>query len=301
MFQIVENVVMSIKREYFEVVNGCKKRVVDRVCDCCNAEERASYYVVMKGRKTHPGKDYCRVCGRKNRGATIKGKLHGNFKHGLSSHGYKRISIDGHRVYEHIYIIEEAIGRKLKNKESVHHIDLNKQNNDIENLFICNNENEHQIIHYQLEEIGYLLLNKNIWFDKDNFLYVNRKIKRDTVENCNVRKAHRYISVHNKKRGTKAEYIILPDENGNRTVTKLFHVYLIELKIGRKLYCDECVHHIDGNSLNNNLSNLILIKKRTHKLCHFSLQHAVCNFLSKGDLYFDRLFRKYIYRGNTSS
>lgn len=38
------------------------------------------------------------------------------------------------KVYEHIYVMSEHIGRKLNPDECVHHIDRNRENNRIENL-----------------------------------------------------------------------------------------------------------------------------------------------------------------------
>ncbi len=38
----------------------------------------------------------------------------------------------------------------------------------------------------------------------------------------------------------------------------------IELKIGRYLKLSEIVHHIDGNTLNNNIENLKLMTKKEH-------------------------------------
>ena len=47
------------------------------------------------------------------------------------------------------------------------------------------------------------------------------------------------------------------------------HRYLIEQKIGRILSGNEIVHHIDGNKLNNDLSNLVLCESiAVHKFEH---------------------------------
>jgi len=49
---------------------------------------------------------------------------------------------------------------------------------------------------------------------------------------------------------------------------RLQHVVIIEQKIGRKLYSDECVHHIDHNKSNNDISNLVLMKRSEHSRLH---------------------------------
>lgn len=46
-----------------------------------------------------------------------KGADHPAFKHGLSSTGYRRIKINKKMVYEHIYVMEEKLNRKLKQGE----------------------------------------------------------------------------------------------------------------------------------------------------------------------------------------
>ena len=47
---------------------------------------------------------------------------------------------------EHIVVIEEALGRKLEKNEVVHHIDGNKENNDISNLMVMDYR-EHARMH----------------------------------------------------------------------------------------------------------------------------------------------------------
>ena len=47
-----------------------------------------------------------------------------------------------------------------------------------------------------------------------------------------------------------------------------FHVILMEERIGRKLLHDEVVHHIDGDTANNNISNLALMTKAAHSRLH---------------------------------
>ena len=50
------------------------------------------------------------------------------------------------KVYKHICVACERLGRPLKANEHVHHIDFNKLNNSIENLLVCTNR-AHVFIH----------------------------------------------------------------------------------------------------------------------------------------------------------
>lgn len=88
---------------------------------------------------------------------------------------YKRRS-DGYWGYttdkNHRKIIENFIGRKLLSSERVHHIDGDKQNNDISNLCLLSSEREHAVLHKQLESIAFQLLKQGfISFDPETKQY----------------------------------------------------------------------------------------------------------------------------------
>jgi len=92
-----------------------------------------------------------------------------NWKGGsyISSDGYRLVTIRDRinvkspwSVYEreHRVVIEKHLGRKLLKKETIHHIDGDKLNNKIDNLFLCENHSKHRQAHTSLHEIGYFLI-----------------------------------------------------------------------------------------------------------------------------------------------
>ena len=58
---------------------------------------------------------------------------------------YKALKVDGKRIDEHRFIMQNHIGRKLSTNEVVHHIDGNKLNNDISNLEIVSRSNHSRL------------------------------------------------------------------------------------------------------------------------------------------------------------
>jgi hypothetical protein len=48
------------------------------------------------------------------------------------------------------------------------------------------------------------------------------------------------------------------------------HRHIVERELGRKLKESEVVHHIDGNGLNNDISNLSIMSIKDHLLLHRS-------------------------------
>ena len=74
----------------------------------------------------------------------IKNKASGYIYLKADNHPYA--NCDGY-VAEHRLVMEKHLGRYLKPKEVVHHIDSNKKNNKINNLMLFINDNEHQKHH----------------------------------------------------------------------------------------------------------------------------------------------------------
>jgi hypothetical protein len=80
------------------------------------------------------------------------------------------------RIPEHRVVAEKKYGRKLRDKEIVHHIDLNKQNNDPDNIFICEDNGHHRRLHGLLERIaGEAVRAGIIKFHPDHGYYLDNK------------------------------------------------------------------------------------------------------------------------------
>ncbi len=131
-------------------------------CDNCNIE----FTKVRNGKYDTKAKSYCRECIDKigvNKLASIAGyqsKVKNKFEPNIGKividkDGYPEIYIGksypyrqgGYRsIREHIYVMELHLGRKLEKGEVVHHIDGDKTNNKLENLFLTTIA-EHNKIH----------------------------------------------------------------------------------------------------------------------------------------------------------
>lgn len=71
-------------------------------------------------------------------------KLQTLYPRKINNSGYYMIHVNDKWVLEHRFIVEEHINRPLKKEEAVHHIDFNKLNNDINNLFLFKSQKEHK-------------------------------------------------------------------------------------------------------------------------------------------------------------
>ena len=88
------------------------------------------------------------------------------------SNEYSYQYINGKRVCLHRRNMENKIGRKLKSSERVHHIDGNKANYEISNLYLCSNKSDHMLVHASLETAALeLVKNGTIKFNQESGKY----------------------------------------------------------------------------------------------------------------------------------
>jgi len=66
-------------------------------------------------------------------------------------------------VFEHRIVMEEHLGRKLQSWEIVHHIDMDKLNNNFDNLWLCNDSN-HKKAHCSFEKLCVAAMYKPVQF-----------------------------------------------------------------------------------------------------------------------------------------
>ena len=86
-----------------------------------------------------------------------------------TSHGYYRIGKNGQTEHRKIY--EDYIGRKLEPYEVIHHIDFDRTNNKIENLYLYNSKSEHTRQHCNYRRLQKELKNDEIIKFKDGVYY----------------------------------------------------------------------------------------------------------------------------------
>lgn len=83
--------------------------------------------------------------------------------------GYKEICVGPDYPYrpgvtwvrEHIAVMERHLNSKIPKGMVVHHIDGDKQNNDITNLFLCS-VSEHNNLHAKIESVVFQLVKQGL-------------------------------------------------------------------------------------------------------------------------------------------
>lgn len=129
-------------------VGGAKKREnkVEKECIVCGA--------VFSIKKSHANKrETCsRDCKHKKHGDKIRGEKHFRWKGAKKKKPNSFIYKFRGGKYEHRYIMEQCIGRKLTSDEVVHHINGDPLDNRLDNLQVMSRA-EHTKLHYKQGDI----------------------------------------------------------------------------------------------------------------------------------------------------
>jgi len=75
-------------------------------------------------------------------------------------------------IYKHVLEMEKHLGRLPSKREPIHHIDLDRTNYHISNLFLTKNHSHHQKVHSNLTKLIKVLIEKGIVKFKDGKYYV---------------------------------------------------------------------------------------------------------------------------------
>lgn len=107
---------------------------------------------------------------------------------------------------------------------------------------------------------------------------INRYLKHFNIE---IKRYHKGYTINDQG------YVLLymPDHpNANKKGYVREHIFKMTEKLGRPLDITECVHHIDHNKSNNDLSNLRLMSKYEHKCYHSKLPRKRKSLMSNDDI-----------------
>ena len=148
-------------------------------CSICNNTYLRNWYDAKKAYKESTDGWCSPKCRRK---ATI-GKNNPRFKkYKVSKEGYEYITYWENGIRKRIdrqrFVMQKYLGKELCPKtEKVHHIDMNKLNNNIDNLWICNNS-MHMKAHHSMNSVVSLLMGKGlVKFNKEaGKYYLKEKI-----------------------------------------------------------------------------------------------------------------------------
>jgi hypothetical protein len=132
-------------------------------CRCdCGGEAVCRSVDLRRGHSTSCG---CKAGHRFKKRHVPEGEIGGRYVNGI---GYVKICVPWHPdanadgwMYEHRFVMEKKIGRRLKPEEVVHHDDGDRANNHPENLTLFANEDVHKKWHVENDVNGAYALSEN--------------------------------------------------------------------------------------------------------------------------------------------
>lgn len=117
--------------KHYQKLRRYGERSISHPETCTRCDNPVFSYVKKKTGK----RSYCVTCKECLHKDSLARGIKKNGIRGYDSHGYVRIRLeDGRFVYEHRYAMETKLGRKLKEGESVHHINGIRDDNNPDNL-----------------------------------------------------------------------------------------------------------------------------------------------------------------------
>ncbi len=75
-------------------------------------------------------------------------------------------------ILEHVLIMSNYLQRPIKKEEVIHHIDCDRANNNINNLYLFGNTSSHMKCHGEINKLIPELMKKNIIMFKDGHYYI---------------------------------------------------------------------------------------------------------------------------------
>lgn len=167
-----------------QLTKGSMKRV-GLVCDQCGVRGETNWnnYIQSQRKRGWTGETFCQPCAASRNGKLCRGKPnpavsasnrkrfgpdHPSWNGGryIDHHGYVMVNVrsgrrekSGWENYrkEHVLVMEKQLGRPLKKNEVIHHIDGDKTNNALNNLWLTTRTG-HRRAHLSLQGVAYLLL-----------------------------------------------------------------------------------------------------------------------------------------------
>lgn len=119
------------------------------------------------------------------------------------------------------------------------------------------------------------------------------ELKRDGYKPWNIGKTYQKCSgnFYINRAGYKMYYIGDKAYKGGYVAE---HRIVMELHLGRRLRRGEVIHHLDGNKCNNNIENLMLLDKSTHRTLHHQLETVSFQLVQNKLITFNQEKNKYV-------
>lgn len=106
-------------------------------------------------------------------------------------------------VYEHVFFVEKELGRQLSHGEEVHHLDMNRLNNRLENLIVLS-ESQHAKLHAFLRRCGFdKKLSNETRMNSENTnpvcQHCGLTLQYKQIRFCSAECSREYHRIHNKR------------------------------------------------------------------------------------------------------